>query len=377
MPPPRCPDHFTGPVSSFIHGRPDIFLTRAGVAFAHAEVIRALDLCETLLVRGFGRYNKSAQPYSASDDAALKFVVGDNESPMWFWRSMWEVGRTSEPAIPPVLTDGIRTQRIPVSMAPSKGESESNWATWGTGDHSRPKERWRGVHGGRWKLCHIFQAAPQHLGDTKADLRARFVRNFHPMNHFLFASEYAWKNHGQFQMRPRGQLGEWAPVCLSYWDHYSRLFPAEAQWFVKHARIAPLELTVPAGTTLDPTVAFQWTKSQRISRTTTPALSTSNTLEIRETANGRFHLSGFGVAIGGPNRDVPFTFHVLDAQGELIAESAASTATELGIAERGRGDYDRNQFRQTDFFVARDGGAPQPCSAIARRVRWLDTAGSC
>jgi hypothetical protein len=95
-----------------------------------------------------------------------------------------------------------------------------------------------------------------------------------------------------------------------------------------------------------------------------------NVAEIHESRNGRFHLNKFGVEIGGENRDKPFVFRIFNAAGTVIAESCEVTARGLGIAEKGRTDYDRNLFHQKDFF-AQNG---QPNSPIARRVKkWFYT----
>lgn len=87
--------------------------------------------------------------------------------------------------------------------------------------------------------------------------------------------------------------------------------------------------------------------------------------EVKENENGKTHLQNFGVRIGGVDRRSPFVFRVFDAKEELIAESLPVTAHDLGIAARGRMDYDRNKFHQSHFF--QDG---QPHSAIGRRIRW-------
>ena len=87
--------------------------------------------------------------------------------------------------------------------------------------------------------------------------------------------------------------------------------------------------------------------------------------EIQPSSTGRFHLTGFGKSTGGINRDIKFIFRVFDEKNQIIAESHPHTAAELGIAAAGRQDYDRDQFRQSDFFV--NGKAN---SSIARRVRW-------
>jgi len=93
---------------------------------------------------------------------------------------------------------------------------------------------------------------------------------------------------------------------------------------------------------------------------------------VRETSTGRFHLSQFGRAIGGPDREAPFRFQVLDAAGEPLAESGEVTAKELGIAERGRCDYDADNYHQTDFVMWEEGQGLVPYQALAKRVRnWI------
>ena len=93
-------------------------------------------------------------------------------------------------------------------------------------------------------------------------------------------------------------------------------------------------------------------------------------LIVRETRTGRFHLSNFGVTTGGSDRTQPFIIIVQDARGHVIAESDVVTAASLGIADRGREDYDCDKFRQRDFFVRDPHNTVKPASPIARRVPW-------
>ena len=97
---------------------------------------------------------------------------------------------------------------------------------------------------------------------------------------------------------------------------------------------------------------------------------TMRSFDIRENAAGRFHLERFGVRCGGIDRDEVFFFVVRRSDGEEIARSSPTTARDLGIAERGRKDYDLDLFHRTDFFVARGALPPIPGSAIARRATW-------
>ncbi|MCY4384586.1 MAG: hypothetical protein OXE44_15725 [Nitrospinae bacterium] len=90
--------------------------------------------------------------------------------------------------------------------------------------------------------------------------------------------------------------------------------------------------------------------------------------EVRETRNGRFHLSNFGVRCGGTDRNESFIFVVRDRHGNEVARSSPTTARELSIAERGTRDYDANRYHLTDFFKM-DAG-PVPHSALARRLQW-------
>ena len=89
---------------------------------------------------------------------------------------------------------------------------------------------------------------------------------------------------------------------------------------------------------------------------------------VKETSSGRFHLAGFGVTCGGMDRATPFVLVVQDQRGREIGRSHPTTAQELGIAERGRGDYDLDKFHRTDFLKV-VGGRLVP-SAQARRAAW-------
>jgi len=91
---------------------------------------------------------------------------------------------------------------------------------------------------------------------------------------------------------------------------------------------------------------------------------------IRESASGRFHLAGFGISIGGANRRRVFVVIVLDRGGNIIMKSHPTTALDLGIAARGRGDYDNDNFHQADIVVRDRTGAVVPHSAIGRRIPW-------
>jgi hypothetical protein len=367
MPAPRCPDHFKGRVSQFIDRFAErTFLPAATVAHAQRLVIDAMAPGRLLVVRNFGNYQTAAIA-NQSSDRKRTFVVGDNEPVVWFWRRLFA-------GTPVDLAEAIRRQELPISMSPQRGEEERHWATWGTGDASRLRERWRGAHGGRWKLCHVFGAAPAHLDDSESGLLARFVRNFHPINHFWFASEYPW-SHGRFIMSPEPRLGESAAVCMAFWQAYSARYPKEADWFIEAARLSEVERKAACAAS-DPDVEFRW--EVRPLTKGTPAAApedtgrTESVCVVRETDTGRFHLAQFGQSIGGPNRDKPFRFEVFSADGELLAQSGKVTAKELGIAERGRGDYDADRYHQTDFLIWEEGERLVPHRAPAKRVpKWI------
>ena len=151
---PQCPLRFEGAASSFVERWVQaISLEPEQLTRADEQVRRALERSPLLLVRNFGQFQEAARParpYRCDD--ALSFVVCDNEPVVWFWRRHRENERFD-------LLDAIEQQSLPISMAPSNGEREKNWKTWGNGDAPLPRDRWRGCHGGRWKLCHVFQAA--------------------------------------------------------------------------------------------------------------------------------------------------------------------------------------------------------------------------
>lgn len=88
--------------------------------------------------------------------------------------------------------------------------------------------------------------------------------------------------------------------------------------------------------------------------------------EVRETQNGRFHLSGFGVGCGGADRNESFIFVVRDRHGCEVARSLPTTARQLSITERGTQDYDADNYHLTDFFSR----GPVPHAALARRLQW-------
>ena len=92
--------------------------------------------------------------------------------------------------------------------------------------------------------------------------------------------------------------------------------------------------------------------------------------EVKETRNGRFHLTNFGVKCGGTDRNESFIFVVRDRHGYEVARSLPTTTRQLSIAERGTRDYDANRYHLTDFFKIDVRRGPVPHSALARRLQW-------
>jgi hypothetical protein len=82
--------------------------------------------------------------------------------------------------------------------------------------------------------------------------------------------------------------------------------------------------------------------------------------DVIENGKGRYHLSKFGIATGGNDRKRPFRIRIIDRNGQVIRVSEVTTAADLGIANAGRGDYDKNLYRIIDF----------PNSAVANHVVW-------
>ncbi len=361
----KCPDHFKGEVEDFIQSYKENFLSNTQVGLAHQQIKNHLLNKQLLVTRNFSNYQAAARLNSSSDDL-IKFVVGDNEPIVWFWRHLYN-------NIDFNLSDSVLSQIIPISMAPQEGEAKNDWLKWGSGDELKTDRKWRGVNGGKWKLCHIFQAAPEHLGDDEKSIQARFVRNFHPLNHFWFASEYKWKQ-GHFEMNPT-RLGEQSEVCLTYWKHYKNIYRDYIEWFIEHALVIESEI-LSAGS-LNPFIEFSWINSESkavlpkrtFSTTTTSALKSLDILEVKESKNGTFNLSGFGVKYSGENGDGQFSIRVLDRQGNLLAESEVTSASRLNIGSSGR-DYLANRYSQSNLMLRSTSGKLEVNSSVAKKLVW-------
>jgi len=92
-----------------------------------------------------------------------------------------------------------------------------------------------------------------------------------------------------------------------------------------------------------------------------------NYFTIRQNENGNAHFDGFGIDVGGINRDVEIVFIVIDDAGKIIAKSAkAYTAKDLNIATNGRKDYDANKYHISHFF--KNG---LPSASLAKTIEWL------
>ncbi len=96
---------------------------------------------------------------------------------------------------------------------------------------------------------------------------------------------------------------------------------------------------------------------------------TGCTFIIKENTNGNFGMSGFGINIGGNDRNNKFRFVIQNVKGQDIYVSDETTAKELGIAARGRGDYDKNCFWKSNFIQINDNELILS-SAISRRINW-------
>lgn len=90
---------------------------------------------------------------------------------------------------------------------------------------------------------------------------------------------------------------------------------------------------------------------------------------IEENSKGNFHLGNFGASTGGIDRNRPFVFLVLGKNGEKLAVSEVVSAKGLRIAERGRGDYDTDCYRQSHFFRKTRTGI-SPSSPLALKMKW-------
>jgi hypothetical protein len=95
----------------------------------------------------------------------------------------------------------------------------------------------------------------------------------------------------------------------------------------------------------------------------------SRLFEIRETTNGRFHISKFGADIGGSKRDIPLRFVVISKNGTILLESESCTAKELKIAENSRVDYNNNLYHYTDV-VSWNSGNLQAETPLGKRIPW-------
>ena len=364
---PKCPYKFDGNIEDFLRQNSGILLSQEQLFRGCDQVIEAVERGKDLIVRSFKDHTLSGYKYT-SGDKGRSFRVGDNEPVIRFWRAMYEADQKFN------LSEEIFNQDIPISIAPGKGEKQEHWKKWGSGDNARLKDRWRGYSGGRWKLCHIFQAAPQHLYQTDSDIIARFVRNFFPINHFWFVSEYNWKS-GRYIVSPKN-AGENRDICLRVFRFFLEEYNIidYSKWFTKFAKIDDFEIK---SSVEEPVFCFEL----RVDRITIKSDSesfidddsknkTPYEFIVKENTNGRFHLSDFGISIGGPTREKLFIILVKDVDDNLLARSRPVSAKVLGIANRGTMDYNRDSFFQRDFFVYKDGEIAVPFSAIARRTPW-------
>lgn len=352
----RCPDLFSGKISEFIQQfEKDLILNATQMRQAHDQVVAAVD-SSLFIVRSFSKQNKAGELYESSC-GTQKYTVGDNEPVVWFWRQIHS-------GLPVNLNQVILNQTLPISMAPGKGEDKKKWSCWGSGDDSKSQSRWRGYEGGRWKLCHIHQASPKHLNSTKAELIARFVRNFHPMNHFWFASEYIWKT-GHFEMTP-ARLGEIKDVCLAFWNYYCKKFPYEAEWFRKYALLSSSEL-VPLNP--DPEVKFKWIGGTREIPVVPLKINEGSVLTIQENGAGKFHIENMGRTIGGIDRKQPFSIIVKNGAGNILASTGPITAELIGLAKRGLEDYNRDCYHYSYFLKYDEDFRPIPNCEMAEKIK--------
>jgi hypothetical protein len=74
------------------------------------------------------------------------------------------------------------------------------------------------------------------------------------------------------------------------------------------------------------------------------------TFTIKENANGRFHIHGFGAHVGGADGLTHFTLVVLDNGNRMLGDLHTVLTEELGISASAV-DYRTNAYRKIDFFV--------------------------
>lgn len=295
----------------------------------------------------------------------------DNAPAIWHYTKM----KFEEDYADTFLYSAILNHQLPLKdLGARPGEENYVWSRT-----SADPQQIRTPNGGRWKLCHIYSVKRDLPTDTQW-LKKRFVRLMHPFNQFLFPRpNYLGKGY-----YPIGSdLGEAKYICEyakgriteivgeKYFNEFLILIGAN-----EFGQVGTKDLN----STID--LILHWHEKRNINAEIQVAQNHNDMeinngnenfpiLYITETPSGKFNFQGFGVGIGGQNRDQQFVIKVYNQVGALIAQSQPVTAQELGIASAGRSDYDRNRFSNSNFLIKTEAGQLIPGTALARRVPWI------
>ncbi|WP_426750713.1 hypothetical protein [Myxococcus sp. Y35] len=305
------------------------------------------------------REHRARRVYLAG--AARDVVFCDNELPVWLFRSFGSPGFFDQS-----LQQLIEQRIAPVADSRAKGEGDG---TFHCETVARP---W----GAAKRHKHIFDAGLPHRANnsrlTRDEVTSKFLRFLHPANWFLFPAgltrDAEQNSAPEFQYVAAVWMARRCPGVFS--ELIDLIRPEQFGWNPLWAQIGEEQaetLRMPEAMTIVRAAATQAMMPQLAPD---PAASV-RCFDIFETDTGRFHLTGFGVSTGGVNRDIPFVFRVIDRRNKVLLESQPTTAAALGIAARGRVDYNRDGFHQRDIVV-RDSSSRQvtPASAIGRRTPW-------
>ena len=289
-------------------------------------------------------------------------VFCDNELPVWLY------GRAPTPGFFNVSLQAMLEQRLaPVADTRARNEGDG---TFRLETVARP---W----GAAKRHKHIFDAGLPRGTDNSAltsdEAISKFLRFVHPVNWFLFPADLAHDAEQNDAPEYQHVAAVWLERrCQDVFREFLTLirpdgFGWNSQWRTIGQRCIDT-LLMPERNVERPSGGSKPAAKITVS---TP-VHNAHIVEVNETRSGRFHLSGFGVSAGGVTRDTPIAFRVIGRSGRVLLQSHPTTAASLGIAGRGREDYDANGFRQSDLVVRDPStGVLTPNSAIGRRIPWI------
>jgi hypothetical protein len=244
------------------------------------------------------------------------------------------------------------------------------------------------------QLDHIFDAAQNFSAPFgQAQLKERCFRLLSPLNVFPFPSSRKYLHYLDNTQTPHGVGGtpqgqnafrdflfikysenKHAKVLTDYYAQVNQPIPQYAEVKARVALLSNIHVSIsPKNTHAQATKSVPNQTIRRRLLTRPPQntqQSRSVVFEITESANGAFHLQGFGTLTGGPNRDIPVSFVVRDRNNQILKSSDPRTARDLGIAANGRVHYDADKYFSSNIVIRNPKGQIVPNNALGRRIPW-------